>query len=115
MQTDVIHLMPFFSFFSGEKRAGGGKKQRDLEICFFLFVCLSLARLRLLFSLVPRIYLFFSSPSSSQKFSILLLLSTLKKKEPPHSFAFFVRIALLLLLVLLCFLLAVVVVVIAST
>ena len=113
MQTDVIHLMPFFSFFSGEKRAGGGKKQRDLEICFFCL--LSLARLRLLFSLIPRIYLFFSSPSSSQKFSILLLLSTLKKKEPPHSFAFFVRIALLLLLVLLCFLLAVVVVVIAST
>ena len=61
MQTDVIHLMPFFFFFLGEKRAGGGKKQRDLEICFFLFVCLSLARLRLLFSLVPRIYLFFSS------------------------------------------------------
>ena len=95
MQTDVIHLMPFFPFFSGEKRAGGGKKQRDLEICFFLFVCLSLARLRLLFSLIPRIYLFFSSPSSSQKFSILLLvlLSTQKRKEPqfrvfcPHCIA----------------------------
>ena len=94
MQTDVIHLMPFFSFFS-EKRGLVAGKNREIWRSVFFFVCLSLARLRLLFSLVPRLYLFFSSPSSSQKFSILLLvlLSTQKRKEPqfrvfcPHCIA----------------------------
>ena len=93
MQTDVVHLMPFFFFFLSEKRGLVAGKNR--EIWRSVFFCLSLARLRLLFSLVPRLYLFFSSPSSSQKFSILLLvlLSTQKRKEPqfrvfcPHCIA----------------------------
>ena len=93
MQTDVVHLMPFFSFFSRRKEGWWREKtERSGDLFFF---CLSLARLRLLFSLVPRLYLFFSSPSSSQKFSILLLvlLSTQKRKEPqfrvfcPHCIA----------------------------
>ena len=93
MQTDVVHLMPFFSFFSRRKEGWWREKtERSGDLFFF---CFSLARLRLLFSLVPRLYLFFSSPSSSQKFSILLLvlLSTQKRKEPqfrvfcPHCIA----------------------------
>ena len=94
MQTDVVHLMPFFSFFSRRKE-GWWREKTERSGDLFFFVCLSLARLRLLFSLVPRLYLFFSSPSSSQKFSILLLvlLSTQKRKEPqfrvfcPHCIA----------------------------
>ena len=94
MQTDVVHLMPFFSFFSRRKE-GWWREKTERSGDLFFFVCLSLARLRLLFSLIPRIYLFFSSPSSSQKFSILLLvlLSTQKRKEPqfrvfcPHCIA----------------------------
>ena len=93
MQTDVVHLMPFFSFFS--RRKEGWWREKTERSGDLFFVCLSLARLRLLFSLVPRLYLFFSSPSSSQKFSILLLvlLSTQKRKEPqfrvfcPHCIA----------------------------
>ena len=94
MQTDVVHLIPFFSFFSRRKE-GWWREKTERSGDLFFFVCLSLARLRLLFSLVPRLYLFFSSPSSSQKFSILLLvlLSTQKRKEPqfrvfcPHCIA----------------------------
>ena len=94
MQTDVVHLMPFFSFFSRRKE-GWWREKTERSGDLFFFVWLSLARLRLLFSLVPRLYLFFSSPSSSQKFSILLLvlLSTQKRKEPqfrvfcPHCIA----------------------------
>ena len=115
MQTDVVHLMPFFSFFSRRKE-GWWREKTERSGDLFFFVCLSLARLRLLFSLVPRLHLFFSSPFLLLKNSPSSSLSfSPHKKEKNLSFAFFVRIALLLLLVLLCFLLAVVVVVIAST
>ena len=60
MQTDVVHLMPFFSFFSRRKEGWWREKtERSGDLFFF---CLSLARLRLLFSLVPRLYLFFFFP-----------------------------------------------------
>ena len=44
MQTDVIHLMPFFSFFS-EKRGLVAGKNREIwrSVFFCLFVCLLLA------------------------------------------------------------------------
>ena len=104
MQTDVVHLMPFFSFFSRRKE-GWWREKTERSGDLFFFVCLSLARLRLLFSLVPRLYLFFSSPFLLLKNSpffhfypflsilLLVLLSTQKRKEPqfrvfcPHCIA----------------------------
>ena len=94
MQTDVVHLMPFFSFFSRRKE-GWWREKTERSGDLFFFVCLLLAFVSCSLSKVPRLYLFFSSPSSSQKFSILLLvlLSTQKRKEPqfrvfcPHCIA----------------------------
>ena len=95
MQTDVIHLV-FFFFFLGRKE-GWWREKTERSGDLFFFVCLSLARLRLLFSLKspPTLPFFFFPFSSSQKFSILLLvlLSTQKRKEPqfrvfcPHCIA----------------------------
>ena len=95
MQTDVVHLMPFFSFFSRRKEGWWREKtERSGDLFFCLFVFLLLAFVSCSLS-SPDFTFFFSSPSSSQKFSILLLvlLSTQKRKEPqfrvfcPHCIA----------------------------
>ena len=115
MQTDVVHLMPFFSFFSRRKEGWWREKTERSGDLFFFCLFVSCSPSSLVLSRPPT-YLFFSSPFLLLKNSPSSSLSfSPHKKEKNLSFAFFVRIALLLLLVLLCFLLAVVVVVIAST
>ncbi len=95
MQTDVVHLMPFFFFFLSEKRGLVAGKNREIWRSVFFCLFVSCSPSSLVLSRPPTLPFFFFPFSSSQKFSILLLvlLSTQKRKEPqfrvfcPHCIA----------------------------